>query len=171
MKKDRERKRKGKRRKERPVAQNNNKGVSGKMNATNQKHQAKRKDAVRKYITQHVPGTHLTFEQRQTLSADWNELIRAGRRITMRQFAAKHGLNFETWRREYHRRAEGAAVPDDRGQTATKVRRVRPLQGTVGREGSTPHDAEAQRQKEEKVGLTHSLRSGFLFLRHLSPPP
>ena len=127
MKKDRERKRKGKRRKERPVAQNNNKGVSGKMNATNQKHQAKRKDAVRKYITQHVPGTHLTFEQRQTLSADWNELIRAGRRITMRQFAAKHGLNFETWRREYHRGAEGAAVPDDRDKRRRKYAEYDPF--------------------------------------------
>ena len=28
-------------------------------------------------------------EQRQTLAADWNGLIRAGHRVTLRQFAAK----------------------------------------------------------------------------------
>ena len=63
------------------VARKNDKGVaiSGKMKVTKPNHQAKRKDAVRKYITQHVPGRFLTFEQRQTLAADWNELIRAGR--------------------------------------------------------------------------------------------
>ena len=51
---------------------------------------------MRKYITQHVPGTYLTFDQRQTLASDWNELVRAGCRVTLRKFAAKHGLRYET---------------------------------------------------------------------------
>ena len=97
------------------------------MKAAKQKHQAKRKDAVRKYITQHVPGTYLTFEQRQTLAADWNELIRTGCRITMRQFAAKHGLNFETWRREYHRGASGLAVPDAKDRRRRKYAEYDPF--------------------------------------------
>ena len=107
-KKDRDRKRKEKRRKARPhggVARETNKGaaICGMMNASKQNHQTTRKDAVRKYITQHVPGTCLTFEQRQTLASDWNELVRAGCRVTLRQFAAKHGLRHKTWRREYNR--------------------------------------------------------------------
>ena len=66
------------------------------MKATKPNHPTARKDAVRNYTTQHVPGAHLTFEQRQTPAADWNELVRAGRRITLRRFAAKHGLRYET---------------------------------------------------------------------------
>ena len=98
------------------VARENDKGVaiSGKMKVTKPNHQTKREDAVRKYITQHEPGRFLTFGQRQTLAADWNELIRAGCRVTIRQFAARHGLRPETWRREYHRGATGVAVPDTR---------------------------------------------------------
>ena len=65
------------------------------MKAAKPIHQ-QRKDAVRKYITQHAPGTYLTIEQRLTLAADWNELIRAGCQVTIRQFAAKHGLRPET---------------------------------------------------------------------------
>ena len=66
-KKDRDRKRKERRRKARPhggVARESNKGVAicGMMEAARQNHQATRKDAARKYITQHVPGTHITFE-------------------------------------------------------------------------------------------------------------
>ena len=67
---------------------------------------------MRKYITQHVPGTRLTFEQRQTLATDWNDLVRTGRSITIRRFAARHGINSETWRREYHRGATGLAISD-----------------------------------------------------------
>ena len=131
-KKDRDRKRKGKRRKERPhggVARKKHKGVtiSGKMKATKPKHLPRRKDAVRKYITQHVPGTFLTFEQRQILAADWNELIRTGCRITLRQFAAKHGLRYETWRREYNRGATGAAVPDSRDRRRRKYAEYDPF--------------------------------------------
>ena len=71
-KKDRDRKRREKRRKARPhggVARKTNKGVAicGMMKAAKQKHQATRKDAVRKYITQHVPGTYLTFANIPTL--------------------------------------------------------------------------------------------------------
>ena len=65
------------------------------MKVTKPIHQ-QRKDAVRKYITQHAPGTYLTIEQRLTLAADWNELIRAGCQFMIRQFAAKHGLRPET---------------------------------------------------------------------------
>ena len=67
---------------------------------------------MRNYTTQHVPGAHLNFSQRQTLASDWNATVNAGCRITLRRFAAKHGLRYETWRREYLRGATGAAVPD-----------------------------------------------------------
>ena len=80
-----------------------------------------------KYITQHVPGTYLTFEQRQTLASDWNELIRAGCRVTLRQFAAKHGLRCETWRREYNRGATGEAVPDARDRRRRKYAEYDPF--------------------------------------------
>ena len=48
------------------------------MKVTKPKHLNPRKDAVRNYTTQHVPGTHLIFSQRQTLASDWNAIIRAG---------------------------------------------------------------------------------------------
>ena len=91
----------------------------------------KDRDAVRNYITQHVPGTHITFGQRQTLAADWNEIIRAGRRITLCQFAAKHGLRYETWRREYNRGAAGEAVPDARDRRRRKYAEYDPLKETT----------------------------------------
>ena len=96
----------------------NAKGVTvcGMMKVTEPKHQSRRKDAVRHYTTQHVPGTHLDFTNRQTLASDRNATIQAGRRITLRQFAAKHGLRYETWRREYLRGATGAAVPDPKSR-------------------------------------------------------
>ena len=65
---------------------------------------------MRDYAIQHVPGTFLTFEQRQTLAADWSTTIGAGCRATIRQLVARHGLRPETWHREYHRSATGAAV-------------------------------------------------------------
>lgn len=67
-----------------------------------------------------MPGTFLTFEQRLTPAADWNGLVRAGRRVTIRQFAARHGLRPEIWRREYHRGATGAAVPDPKDRRRRK---------------------------------------------------
>ena len=44
----------------------NAKGVTvcGMMKVTKPKHQSRRKDAVRHYTTQHVPGTHLDFKRR-----------------------------------------------------------------------------------------------------------
>mgnify|MGYP004664939335 FL=1 len=75
---------------------------------------------MRKYITQHVPGTRLTFEQRQTLATDWNDLVRTGRSITIRRFAARHGINSETWRREYHRGATGLAISDPKDRRRRK---------------------------------------------------
>ena len=117
---DRERKRRGKRRKATPlggVARGRcNKGVTvcGMMKVPKPKHQNQRKDAVRNYTTQHVPGTLLNFIQRQTPASDWNAIVNAGCRITLRQFAAKHGLRYETWRREYLRGATGEGVRTQR---------------------------------------------------------
>ena len=86
------------------------------------------------YTTQHVPGAHLDFGQRQILASDWNALVGAGCRVTLRQFAAKHGLKHETWRREYMRGATGAAVPDP------KDRRRRKYAEYAGvRYGQTPY--------------------------------
>ena len=46
-----------------------NKGVAicGMMKTAKPKHPNTRKDTVRKYITQHVPGKFITFEQRKLL--------------------------------------------------------------------------------------------------------
>ena len=84
------------------------------MKVPKPKHQNQRKDAVRNYTTQHVPGTLLNFIQRQTPASDWNAIVNAGCRITLRQFAAKHGLRYETWRREYLRGATGEGVRTQR---------------------------------------------------------
>jgi hypothetical protein len=83
-KNDRERKRKEKCRKERPhggVARKNNKGIAicSMMRAAKPNHSPTERDAVRNYITQHVPGTHLTFEQRQTAVYYKNIAIYIGR--------------------------------------------------------------------------------------------
>ena len=74
-KKDRDRKRKERRRKARPLGgvaretkANKGAAICGMMEASKQNHPTTREDAVRNYITQHVPGTHITFEQRQTLA-------------------------------------------------------------------------------------------------------
>ena len=97
------------------------------MKASKPKHQNRRKDAVRNYTTQHVPGAHLNFSQRQTLASDWNATVRSGCRITLRQFAAKHGLKYETWRREYRRGATGAAVPDPKDRRRRKYAEYDPF--------------------------------------------
>ena len=72
-KRDKERKKKEKRRKGRPhggVARKNNKGIAvcSMMKAAKPNHPTTEKDAMRNYITQHVPGKHLTFEQNQVES-------------------------------------------------------------------------------------------------------
>jgi len=162
-KKDRDRKRKERRRKARPhggVARESNKGVAicGMMKAAKPNHPTTRKDAVRKYITQHVPGTHITFEQRQTLAADWNELVRAGRRITLRWFAARHGLRYETWRREYRRGATGQAVPDARDRRRRKYAEYDPFkaQDTIN---------ENNANKGTRMSVTNQMAT--LFRRHV----
>jgi len=60
------------------------------------------------------------FNHRLTLAADWNSLIRAGCLVAFRQFAARHGLRPETWRREYGRGATGCTIPDGRGRRRRK---------------------------------------------------
>ena len=97
------------------------------MKATKPKHLPTGKDTVRKYTIQHESGTFLTFRQRQILAADWNGLIRTGRRITVRQFAAMHGLKPETWRREYHRGAIGIAIPDPKDRRRRKYSEYDPF--------------------------------------------
>ena len=162
-KKDSDRKRKEKRRKARPhggVARETNKGaaICGMMNATKQNHQTTRKDAVRKYITQHVPGTCLTFDQRQTLASDWNELVRAGCRVTLRQFAAKHGLRYETWRREYNRGATGEAVPDARDRRRRKYAEYDPFKA---------QDAINDNNANKGTRMLVTNQMAFLFKRHV----
>ena len=53
----------------------------------------------REYIIRHEPGVPLTYDQRIRLGAEWNRLIKAGCRVTLRGFALPHGLTEETWRR------------------------------------------------------------------------
>ncbi|MGN0852836.1 MAG: hypothetical protein ACI4Q3_05620, partial [Kiritimatiellia bacterium] len=72
--------------------------ISGKMEAVKTNHQARQADAMGKHIIQHRPGTFTTFARRQTLAAGRNDPVRAGCRITLRQFAARHGLRHATWR-------------------------------------------------------------------------
>ena len=95
---------------------------------------------MRNYTTQHVPGAHLNFSQRQTLASDWNALVNAGCRITLRQFAAKHGLRYETWRREYLRGATGIAVPDPKDRRRRRYAEYDPFkaQDAVNASSSTP---------------------------------
>ena len=85
------------------------------MEVTKPNHR-RRKDAVRKYTTHHVPGAHIDFDTRQRLAADWNRAIREGRRVSLRAFAKAHGLAYETWRREYGRGRTAADVPDPRNR-------------------------------------------------------
>ena len=164
-KKDRERKRREKRRKkERPLGGDargiGNKGVTicGMMKDTKPKHQSQRKDAVRYYTTQHVPGTFLTFEQRQTLASDWNAIVRAGCRITLRQFAAKHGLKYETWRREYHRGAIGAAVPDPKDRRRRKYAEYDPFKA---------QDVINENNANKGTRMIVTNQMAFLFRRHV----
>ena len=127
------------------------------MKVTKPIHQ-QRKDAVRKYITQHAPGTFLTFEQRLTLAADWNELIRAGCRVTIRQFATKHGLRPETWRREYNRGATGVAVPDPKDRRRRKYAEYDPM-------AAQDKINENNANKGAKMPVTNQM--AFLFRKHV----
>ena len=128
------------------------------MGVVKQKHQSQRKDAVRNYTTQHVPGTHLNFGQRQTLASDWNALVRAGCRVTLRQFAAKHGLKCETWRREYLRGATGAAVPDPKDRRRRRYAEYDPFR-------AQDRINENNANKGTKMIVTNQM--AFLFKRHV----
>ena len=128
------------------------------MKATKPNHPTTRKDAVRKYITQHVPGTHITFEQRQTLAADWNATVNAGCRITLRRFAAKHGLRYETWRREYMRGATGTAVPDPRDRRRRKYAEYDPFKA---------QDAVNENNANKGTRMLVTNRMAFLFRKHV----
>ena len=163
-KKDRERKRKGKRRRARPLGgvarEKGFKGVAvcGMMKVTKPKHQSQRKDAMRDYTTQHVPGAHLNFSRRQTLASDWNAIVRAGCRITLRQFAAKHGLKSETWRREYHRGAVGVAVPDPKDRRRRRYAEYAPFK-------AQDKINENNANKGARMIVTNQM--AFLFKRHV----
>ena len=128
------------------------------MKASKTNHPTTRKDAVRNYITQHVPGAHLNFIHRQTLASDWNSLIRAGCRITLRQFAAKHGLKYETWRREYHRGAAGVAVPDPKDRRRRKYAEYDPFK-------AQDEINENNANKGTRMLVTNQM--AFLFKRHV----
>ena len=128
------------------------------MKASKTKHQSQREDAVRYYTTQHVPGTHLNFSQRQTLASDWNAIVRAGCRITLRQFAAKHGLKHETWRREYHRGAVGVAVPDPKDRRRRKYAEYDPFK-------AQDEINENNANKGTRMLVTNQM--AFLFKRHV----
>ena len=162
-KRDKERKKKKKHRKERPhggVARKNNKGVAvcSMMRAAKTNHPPTRKDAMRNYITQHVPGTHLTFEQRLTLAADWNKIINSGCRITLRQFAAKHGLRYETWRREYLRGATGFAIPDPKDRRRRKYCEYDPF---------VAQDKINENNENKGTKMLVSNKMAFLFKKHV----
>ncbi|MGN0847079.1 MAG: hypothetical protein ACI4RA_06820 [Kiritimatiellia bacterium] len=95
---------------------------------------------------------------RLALAADWNGLVRAGRRITIRRFAARHGLSPETWRREYHRGATGTAVPDPRDRRRRRYAEYDPFEAQDGvNEGSA--------NKGAKMAVTN--RMARLFRRHV----
>ena len=128
------------------------------MKVTKPKHQSQRKDAVRNYTTQHVPGAHLNFSQRQTLASDWNAIVRAGCRITLRQFAARHGLKCETWRREYLRGATGAAVPDPKDRRRRKYAEYDPFK-------AQDEVNENNANKGTRMLVTNQM--SFLFRRHV----
>ena len=128
------------------------------MKAAKQNHPTTRKDAMRNYTTQHVPGAHLNFNQRQTLASDWNAIIRAGCRITLRQFAAKHGLRCETWRREYLRGATGEAVPDARDRRRRKYAEYDPFKA---------QDAINENNAKKGTRMLVTNQMAFLFRRHV----
>lgn len=64
----------------------------------------------RKYSIRKAPGAHLDYSQRKTLEQAWNAYIRGCYRISIRSFAANHGLSAETWRRELARGATSQMV-------------------------------------------------------------
>ena len=71
-----------------------------------------RKDAMRHYIINKIPGSTLKYYHREILERDWNDQIKRGSMPTLRAFAKAHGLAVQTWKREYDRGADGITVPD-----------------------------------------------------------
>ncbi len=142
------------------VARESDKGVaiSGMIKAAKPNHHQGKDAMGREYITQHVPGTFLTFGQRQTLAADWNGFVRAGRRITIRQFAARHGLRPETWRREYHRGATSVAVPDPKDRRRRRYAEYDPF-------AAQDRINEGNANKGTRMAVTNRMAS--LFRRHV----
>ena len=59
----------------------------------------------RKYSIHKAPGDRLTDREREMLGQAWNNYINGGHPISLRKFAANHGVPLETWRREYCRGA------------------------------------------------------------------
>ena len=114
---------------------------------------------MRNYTTQHVPGAHLNSSQRQTLASDWNALVNAGCRITLRQFAAKHGLRYETWRREYLRGATGIAVPDPKDRRRRRYAEYDPFKA---------QDAINENNANKGTRMLVTNQMAFLFKRHVT---
>ena len=87
-----------------------------------------RKDAMKNYSIHHVPGRHLTFEDRQILARDWNNLLEHGRNPAIGSFAREHGLAPSTWLREYKRGAVGAAIVNKRDRRRRNYNEYDPFQ-------------------------------------------
>ena len=64
----------------------------------------------RKHGIHKVAGDRLTAGELETLGTAWNGYIRRCARISLRRFAAVHGVPYETWRREYGRGAAGRTI-------------------------------------------------------------
>lgn len=69
---------------------------------------------MKDYSIRHVPGRHLTCDERQILARDWNAILERGGRPTITGFAKAHGLPVATWHREYRRGMMSEPVPDPR---------------------------------------------------------
>ena len=80
-----------------------------------------------RHIVEVEKGCSEEKEQRQTLAADWNRIINAGCRMTLRQFAANHSIAYETWRREYLRIANRVCRCRPERQATTKIQRLGPF--------------------------------------------
>lgn len=93
-----------------------------------------------------------------TLASDWNELIKAGCRVTIRQFAKKHGISHETWRREYLRGATGAAIPAPKDRRRRKYAEYDPF-------AAQDKINENNENKGTKMLVTNQM--AFLFKKHV----
>ena len=76
----------------------------------------------------------------------------------MRQFAAKHGLRCETWRREYRRGAVGESVPDDRDRRRRKYAEYDPFKA---------QDVINENNANKGTRMLVTNQMAFLFKRHV----